>query len=76
MDELPVGEVVQVPADAGQDEPGGHRERLLAASRAVLVEEPGLVREPGLVVGESPRVPVTAPGVMTLSGIPGPVKFH
>src|SRR5260370_38450618 len=54
MDEFPVREVVQVPVDAGQHEPRGHRERLPAAPRAVLVEEPGLVWTPGLVVHEAP----------------------
>jgi len=52
--ELPVGEVVQVPVHAGQDKSRGDRERLAAAPRAVLVEEPGLVRTAGLVVDEHP----------------------
>ena len=43
-----------MPVDAGQDKPRGHRERLVAAPRAVLVEEPGLVRAAGLVVDEYP----------------------
>jgi hypothetical protein len=65
MNEFPVREVVQVPVDASQHEPRGHRERLPAAPRAVLVEEPGLVGAPCLVVHESPvagvqrREPVT-----------------